>query len=1111
MTDALQSSGAKRSLGSTIARLLELRAGEVWPVGMLLVHSFFHGIGTTFLETSAKALFLDSQPIENLATLYVGAAAIVVATGYIYGRVQAHMHVRRFLPLVLLFSGVSVLLFGLAGMMGLRGDGWYFALVAWFYVISTLVQLEFMTLPSLLFDIRQQKRLLGLLGSGEIFGATAGYLLVPAAVTILPVEALISLSSITFVAAAFVVVLIMRRYRSHIEATHEAQGAEDVASTGLVRLMRERYTRLLAGLTIFSMGAFYLIEFVFMRDMQVAGQGNPEQIAAFIGLFSGLAEGLNFILKTFFSGRFVNKFGVRVSLVVLPAFLLVGSLGWVTVGWVLGLSVIARYFILGNKFVDTIYRTAVHDPGFQILFQPLRPKARMAAQTMSNGIMDPLTQGWVGLLLVVLYFFGWGNSVILPLVVVGCVGGWIFTTVSIYSDYTTMLLRAMKGKVLDGVEVELDSQSARAVLHSKLESDRPGEVIYALDMLEQAHDIGLPEALMLLANHTNEDVRLAAIDTIGRLKVGAAMPLLVKLMINGAAARVRAGALRAYCALYEEEAVDRVSGFLSDPDAEVRRGAMTGLLRYGGIDGILAAADPLMHMATSADTSSRQEAAQIIGDVGVMSFYRPLRDLLHDASPEVQVSALQAASRIRTPRLLPSLIESLGRSRVHTAAAGALASLGEQALGTLAAVLDDERAPDALVARAARVVGRIRGEQAAGILSRRRDYLSQDVRMQVLRSLSQIHFCAVDQDRARFEQDIALEVEWGAHFLRSITVLNKETDTALVRALSAEGVQLLERVFYLLSFLYQSKSMLRARDNLGTSSRDHRAFAMELLDTELAPGLKRLLFPLIEDHTPQERIERLAEVVPAGPAGISEHLRLLITAPDPRVHPWTKACAISCAATRGLRALIEDIARQTTHPARVVREAALSAMQILDPERFSRMASAVRASDPSSNAPIIDTLVAKKGQKMLLTIEKAIILKTVGMFAETPDNVLSDVAAILTEEEYKAGERIIKKGDPGSCMYVIHEGKVRVHDGDITFVELGPRSFVGQWALLDGETRSADVTAIEDTTALRLDQEALYELMADRVEVARGIIRELTKNVRKQNETIAELKNKTNA
>ena len=133
---------------------------------------------------------------------------------------------------------------------------------------------------------------------------------------------------------------------------------------------------------------------------------------------------------------------------------------------------------------------------------------------------------------------------------------------------------------------------------------------------------------------------------------------------------------------------------------------------------------------------------------------------------------------------------------------------------------------------------------------------------------------------------------------------------------------------------------------------------------------------------------------------------------------------------------------------------------------------------------------------MLLTIEKVLILKTVSIFAETPEEILADVAAILAEFDVHAGETILHKEDVGRCMYIIVDGRVRIHDGEQTITYLGARDIFGELAVLDAEPRSASVTAEVDTHLFRLDQEAFYELMADRFEVARGIIRMLCRRVR---------------
>lgn len=133
---------------------------------------------------------------------------------------------------------------------------------------------------------------------------------------------------------------------------------------------------------------------------------------------------------------------------------------------------------------------------------------------------------------------------------------------------------------------------------------------------------------------------------------------------------------------------------------------------------------------------------------------------------------------------------------------------------------------------------------------------------------------------------------------------------------------------------------------------------------------------------------------------------------------------------------------------------------------------------------------------MLSTIEKVIILKTVRIFAGTPDHILTEVALLLDEVQIYAGEAVFTAGDPGDCMYVIVDGEVRVHDGKRTLNYLSQGDVFGEMALLDSQPRVASVTSVRDTRLLRLDQEPFYELMDDRIEVARGIIQVLSQHLR---------------
>jgi len=133
---------------------------------------------------------------------------------------------------------------------------------------------------------------------------------------------------------------------------------------------------------------------------------------------------------------------------------------------------------------------------------------------------------------------------------------------------------------------------------------------------------------------------------------------------------------------------------------------------------------------------------------------------------------------------------------------------------------------------------------------------------------------------------------------------------------------------------------------------------------------------------------------------------------------------------------------------------------------------------------------------MLLTIEKVLILKSVNIFSQIPNEMLVEVAAIVTEIEVKADENIFKKGDIGKSMYIIVEGEVKIHDDEKIIATLKSRSVFGELAALDTEPRSASATAVGDTILFKLDQDSLYELMGEYVEVARGIIQVLCQRLR---------------
>ena len=151
--------------------------------------------------------------------------------------------------------------------------------------------------------------------------------------------------------------------------------------------------------------------------------------------------------------------------------------------------------------------------------------------------------------------------------------------------------------------------------------------------------------------------------------------------------------------------------------------------------------------------------------------------------------------------------------------------------------------------------------------------------------------------------------------------------------------------------------------------------------------------------------------------------------------------------------------------------------------------------------------MSTSGLERLLLIEKVLILKSLGIFKDTPENILAELAPLMHEIEYEKNILIFSEGQIGDCMYIIHQGNVKIHKGNTTLAVLREKEVFGELSLLDAETRSASATTIDNAILFRIDQEPFYELIESRPEVARGFIKMLCKRLRAQNERAVQAKN----
>jgi small-conductance mechanosensitive channel/CRP-like cAMP-binding protein len=111
--------------------------------------------------------------------------------------------------------------------------------------------------------------------------------------------------------------------------------------------------------------------------------------------------------------------------------------------------------------------------------------------------------------------------------------------------------------------------------------------------------------------------------------------------------------------------------------------------------------------------------------------------------------------------------------------------------------------------------------------------------------------------------------------------------------------------------------------------------------------------------------------------------------------------------------------------------------------------------------------------------ESAVVqrLAAVDIFAPLSDDETEVLAHAAVRHIFAPGETVIRAGDPGSSMFVVHNGRVSVQVNENgrsrNVAVLSDGDFFGEMALFTGEPRTANVIALEETEVLEIGHEAM--------------------------------------
>ena len=143
-------------------------------------------------------------------------------------------------------------------------------------------------------------------------------------------------------------------------------------------------------------------------------------------------------------------------------------------------------------------------------------------------------------------------------------------------------------------------------------------------------------------------------------------------------------------------------------------------------------------------------------------------------------------------------------------------------------------------------------------------------------------------------------------------------------------------------------------------------------------------------------------------------------------------------------------------------------------------------------------------------MDKNNLLKSVSLFYDLSEIELGYISSRMIAKKFETGNLIFMENSEGEKCFFVAEGSVKVtrlsKDGkEVILAMLNKGEFFGEMALLDGESRSANVIALEHTKVLTLNREDFLSVLQDYPQIAIQLLKEIAHRLRKSDRQIASL------
>jgi HEAT repeat protein len=1049
-----------------IVQSVGIRQGEGPKAARLFSLVFLLTIGAVLAKAAQQGIFLGAYPRERIPDAFIISAVVLAVMSIATSAAAARLGPVRLLSALLAVVAAATVVVRYTLLDAPGGP-----MLLYVGVESSVGLLLAQTWPVVgeALDLRSAKRLLPLIGVASSLGwVIGGFGAGPLAEASSTPSLLLAAAAALMLALLVIQSIVRFDLAGRVGRGRRSTGLLAGARSGIGSVVRVPLLRVLAATSVIGMLIGLFLDFQLFAVAQDRYDGDPEQIASFMGTFFGVTGAAGVVVQAAIAGRILTRMGGARTSLTAPAVAVLGSL----------------LFLVAPAFIVAVTARGVYRLAKQSLASPARGQIqgvlsaveRSQAAALINGVLAPLFYAIGGMWLKVLPDDLDLRNLSVATVVLGlaslAVGGrWLSQT------YVSALRQSMDRRRLDFGALQTESRLSTEhyqLLAEELEgSEERAEL--AVVILSTGDEATARPLLRRALDHPSPRVRQPAIEALGRFGDERDVQALVDRVAVSDDRDERLAAVTALAPRGGPEVVELLTSQADADDPQLRalaRAYLTTQPRLGGspLSGSGTRSLSLEPMLTSADPSEREAGAWALIHVAVEdpSVRAAFGRLLNDGDPGVRRQAVTAAGHLGDRALVRPMVLALGDSLTTGAAFAAFEATGDDLTEAVEEALID--APMIVQSRTATALAAGDGPEGERLLRRMLGHDNPTVRYRAAQALGtrlRRHDRRLPTDGdviAALRVELAIGQEYRA-VLVGLARLGGGEELAILpefELLATEVTvrirQAEKRLFSLLRLIQHPRTMGAVERALRSTDRREQARALELLDHLLGQGPAAEVSRFLEPRSLQA-LDRELTALPGPNEGMADPFNRVMRSTD-----------------RHLRTCV--LAR---HRDRITIE--------MEPPVGPNPAAA------AAGAPNTDP--STRGDDLVIPlVQRLYFLRQVPLFAEISGEDLMQVARITELESLPSGRIIFNKGDEGDIMYLIMQGRVSLVDDQREVATVGPNEFFGELAVLDQEPRSATASCVDDAELLTISKADLDELIERRSEIAREVIQVLTRRLR---------------